>query len=78
MTTDPQLAQMDAWLAANRTTWRYESTPLDYEDEDTLRRSRGGLSRTARRESRRPRVLRPSEPFQDDVAACDPNWVEAS
>lgn len=78
MTTDPQLAQLDAWLAANRTTWRYPKTPLDFEDKDTLQRSLRGLSREARRESSRPRVIRPSEPWQDDVVACDPNWVEAS
>jgi hypothetical protein len=78
MTADPQMAQMDAWLAANRTTWRYPKTPADFEDEDTLRRSRGGLSRAARRESRRPRVDRPTEPWQDDVAATNPGWRDAS
>lgn len=40
-------------------------------DEDTLRRSFGGLSRGARREQRRPRVYRPAEPWRDELAATE-------
>jgi hypothetical protein len=78
-TADTQLAQLDAWLAANPITWSTPRTDLDFEDEETLRRSRSGMSRAARREQRRPRIDRPSEPWADSLAACNPHaHLEAS
>lgn len=69
MNTAQQLARMSEWLD----THPAPPTPRDASDydEDTLRRSFAGLSRSARREQRRPRSLRPSEPWQDEVAACE-------
>ena len=56
MNAAEQLARMQEWLDTHPAPIvpRDEAT---HEDEDTLRRSRGGLSRQARREQRRPRPM---------------------
>ena len=70
MTTDLTAAFRQVFGTPPTWTLPRDLPDASHEDEDSLRRSFGGLSRSARRQQRRPRVQQPNEPWTDDLAVA--------